>query len=131
MFWNLFKFRGYSERELASVIWNDEQGDLFYYADPHRNWCQPQPTQEKLGRGFGKNVGEWAERVEISSRKQYLAVDETCVAIYILTYSRLLFSTDGPVISASAGPPLRGKPRQESHSVSSLTFICPSQQRTS
>ena len=29
----------------------------------------PQLTQEKLGRGFGKNAGEWTGRVEISEEE--------------------------------------------------------------
>ena len=66
MFWNLFTFRGHSTREPASVVRNDEQSDLFYSAGPHRNRCWPQPTHEKLWRGFGKKSGEWTGRVEIS-----------------------------------------------------------------
>ena len=59
MFWSLFTFHGHSAWEPASIIWNDEQGDLFYSAGPHRNWCWPQLTQKKLGKGFGKkNAGE-------------------------------------------------------------------------
>ena len=34
-----FIFRGHSTRESASIIWNDEQGDLFYSAGPHWNQC--------------------------------------------------------------------------------------------
>ena len=41
------------------------QGNLFYLAGLHKNQCYPQVTQEKLGRGFGKNAGEWTRRVEI------------------------------------------------------------------
>ena len=33
-----------------------QQGGLFYSAGLHRSQCQPQPTQEKIGRGFGKNA---------------------------------------------------------------------------
>ena len=29
----------------------------------------PQLTQEKIGRGFGKNAGEWTGRVEISKEQ--------------------------------------------------------------
>ena len=61
MFWRLFIFRGNSTREPASVVCNDEQGDLLHSAGPHTNRCWPQLTGEKLGRGFGKNVGEWTE----------------------------------------------------------------------
>ena len=42
---------------------------------------QPQVTQEKLGRGFRKNEGEWTGKVEINSRKISLAVSEACMAI--------------------------------------------------
>ena len=31
-----------------------QQGDLFYSVDLHMNWCQPQPTQDKIGKGLGK-----------------------------------------------------------------------------
>ena len=37
-----------------------QQGDLFLF-------CRP--TQEKFGRGFGKNAGEWTGRVEISKEE--------------------------------------------------------------
>ena len=53
----------------ASIIWNNEQGDLFYSAGPQRIRCKQQLTQEKLGRGFGKNAAEWARRVEISKEE--------------------------------------------------------------
>ena len=45
------------------------QGDLFYSAGLHRIRCKPQPTQEKNGRGFGKNASEWTGRVENSKEK--------------------------------------------------------------
>ena len=45
------------------------------------------PTQEKIGRGFGKNAGEWAGRVEIS--KEELPGSKRSIYGYILTYSRL------------------------------------------
>ena len=50
MVWNIFIFRGHSTREPASVVCDDEQGDLIYSADPHRNRCKPQITQGKLER---------------------------------------------------------------------------------
>ena len=34
----------------------------------------------KIGRGFGKNAGEWTGRVEIS--KKFLAVSVACMAIH-------------------------------------------------
>ena len=65
-----------------------QQGDLFYSAGLHRNLCKLQPTQEKIGRGFGKNAGEWTGRVEISKEE----IDSGCKRSmygYIRTYSRL------------------------------------------
>ena len=62
MFWNLFIVRGHSAREPAS-------SKVTYFilrAYMSRNRSQPQLTQEKLGRGFAKNAGEWTEWVEIS-----------------------------------------------------------------
>ena len=63
------------------------QGDLFHSAGLHRNRCYPQPTQEKIGRGFGKNAGEWTGRVEIS--KEETPGSKRSMYGYILTYSRL------------------------------------------
>ena len=57
-------FRGHSTIEPAL-----QQCDLFYFAGLHRNQCQSQLTQEKFGRGFGKNAGEWTGRVEISEEE--------------------------------------------------------------
>ena len=51
MFWNLFIFRGHSTREPASIVCNVA---LFYSAESHKNRCQPQPTQEKLGEVLEK-----------------------------------------------------------------------------
>ena len=64
-----------------------KQGDLFYSAGLRRNRCQPQPTQEKIGRGFGKNAREWTGRVEIS--KEEISGTKLRMYGYILTYSRL------------------------------------------
>ena len=47
-------FHGHSGQEPALVFRNNEQGGLFYSAGPHTGTGVPQPTQEKLGRGFGK-----------------------------------------------------------------------------
>ena len=82
MFRSLFAFRGFPTQELASVICNNEQGDLFYSAGLHRNLCWPQLTQENLRRGFlGKNEGGWARKAEIRKKKS-LAVGEACMAIF-------------------------------------------------
>ena len=43
--------------------------------------------RKKIGRGFGKNAGEWTGRVEIS--KEEIPVSKRSVHGNILTYSRL------------------------------------------
>ena len=64
-----------------------QQDGLFYSAGLHRNRCYPQPTQENVGRGFGKNAGEWNRGVEIS--KEEIPGSKHSMYGYILTYSRL------------------------------------------
>ena len=56
-----------------------QQGDLFYSAGQNR--------KKKIGRGFGKNAGEWTGRVEIG--KEELPGSKRSMYGYILTYSRL------------------------------------------
>ena len=41
----------------------------------------------KIGRGFGKNAGEWTRRVEIG--KEEIPCSKRSMYGYILTYSRL------------------------------------------
>ena len=80
-------FRWHSPREPASVVCNYEQGDLLYSVGPHRNQCQPQPTQKKLGGVLEKNAGEWTRRVEIS--KGEIRGSRRSMRSYIRTCSRL------------------------------------------
>ena len=80
MFWGLSIFRGQSTREPASG-----RVTYFFSAGLHRN--RPHLTKEKLGRGFGKNAGEWTGRVEIS--KEELPGSKRSIYGYILTYSWL------------------------------------------
>ena len=47
----------------------------------HGEPASSRPTQEKIGRGFGKNAGEWTGRVEIS-KEELLAVSVACMAIH-------------------------------------------------
>ena len=42
------------------------QADLVYSAGLHRNHVLATDNTGKIGRGFGKNAGEWTGRVEIS-----------------------------------------------------------------
>ena len=57
------------------------QGNLFYSAGLHRNHVLATTNTGKIGRGFGKNAGEWTGRIEIV-RKKSLAVSVACMAIY-------------------------------------------------
>ena len=75
MFLGLFIFRGHSTREPASG-----RVTFFYSAGLHRNHVLATANTGKIGRGFGKNSGEWTGRVEISKEKS-LAVSVTCMAI--------------------------------------------------
>ena len=45
------------------------QGDLFYSVGLHRNHVLATANTGKIGRGLGKNAGEWARRVEISKEE--------------------------------------------------------------
>ena len=89
MIWSLFIFPSHPTQELASIVCNDDQGDLFHSVGPHRNQCSPQPTQEKLMRFWKKKGGEWTGRVEIS--KEEIPGSKHSIYGYILTYSRRTF----------------------------------------
>ena len=81
MFWSLFTFRGNSTQEPASVVCNNEHGDLFCSGSPQRNRCQPQPTQEKIGRGLEKMQVNGPEVYKLA-RKKSMAVGVACMAIH-------------------------------------------------
>ena len=57
------------------------------FCGPTQEHHYPQLTQEKLGRGFGKNAGEWTGRVEISEEE--IPDSKRSMHGNILTYSRL------------------------------------------
>ena len=63
------------------------QSDLFYFAGLRRNHVLATANTGKIGRGFGKNAGEWTGRVEIS--KEEILGSRRSMYGYILTYSRL------------------------------------------
>ncbi|WP_419629616.1 hypothetical protein, partial [Thiolapillus sp.] len=63
------------------------QGDLFYSAGLHRNHVLATTNTGEIGRGFGKNAGEWTGKVEIS--KEEIPGSKRSTYVYILTYSRL------------------------------------------
>ena len=84
---SLFIFRSHSTQAPASVVCDDEKGDQVYSAGPHRNHVLATANMGKIGRGFGKNAGEWTGRVEIS--KEEIPGSKRSMYGYILTYSRL------------------------------------------
>ena len=64
-----------------------QQGDLFYSAGLHRNHVLATANTGEIWRGFGKNTGEWTERVEIN--KEEVPGSKRSIYGYIQTYSRL------------------------------------------
>ena len=64
-----------------------QQGDLFYSAGLHRNHVLATANTGKIGRGFGKNAGEWTGRVERS--KEEFFCSKRSMYGYILTYFKL------------------------------------------
>ena len=64
-----------------------QQGDLFYSAGLHRILVLATTNTGEIGRGFGKNAGEWTGRVEIS--KEEIPGRKRSMYGNILTYSRL------------------------------------------
>ena len=66
---------------METCLW---QGDLFYSAGLHRNHVL---AIGKIGRGFGKNTGEWTGKVKIIKDK--IPGRQHSMYGYILTYSRL------------------------------------------
>ena len=79
MFWDLFIFREHS-------TWEPAYRRVTYFI--LRAYTQePQLTQEKIGRGFRKNAGEWTGRVEIS--REEIPGSTRGMHDNTLTYSRL------------------------------------------
>ena len=92
-----------------------QQGDLFYSVGLHKNRCWPQPTQEKIRRGFGKkyrwidqkgrnkqgrNAWQWVYHVWLYT-DLLQAIKGECLSS--------VFSPDGTLISASTAPQCRDK----------------------
>ena len=74
-------FRGHSTREPAfSRV-------TYFILRAYTGTKKPQPKPEKIGRGFGKNAGEWTGRVEMS--KEEIPGSKCSMHGNILTYSRL------------------------------------------
>ena len=81
-FFSLFIFRGHSVREPAS-----SRVTYFILQAYTGTGVSHSQHREKIGRGFGKNAGEWTESVEIS--KKEIPGSNRGMYGYILTYSRL------------------------------------------
>ena len=64
-----------------------QQGNLFYSAGLLRNHVLATAKTGEIGRGFGKNAGEWTGRVEVS--KEEIPGSKRSTYGYMLTYSRL------------------------------------------
>ena len=90
-------FSIYMPQATATQCCGDKQGDLFHSAGlgQHRELPKPKLMQAKCSERICKKMTvnrPW--KVEIRSRKKFLAAGEACVATfwptpYILTYSRL------------------------------------------
>ena len=80
---SLFIFREHSTRDPASGMVTY----FTYSAGLHRNHVLATASTGEIGRGFGKNVGEWTGRVEVS--KEEIPCSKRSMYGYILTYSRL------------------------------------------
>ena len=63
------------------------QGDVFYSAGLDRNHVFATANTGEIGKGFGKNAGEWTGKVEI--RQQEIPGSKRSMYGYILTYSGL------------------------------------------
>ena len=63
------------------------QGDLFYSSGQHKNRVFATASTGEIGKGFGKNAGEWTGRAEISEEE--IPGSKRSMYVYILTYSRL------------------------------------------
>ena len=63
-----------------------QEGDLFYSAGLHRNHVLATANTGEIGRGLGKNAGEWTGRVEIS--KEEIPGSKRSMYGYILISSR-------------------------------------------
>ena len=58
-----------------------QQGDPFYSASLRKNHVLATANTGEIGRGFGKNAGEWTEGKK-QARKKSLAVSVACMARY-------------------------------------------------
>ena len=64
-----------------------QKGDLLYSVGLHRNHVLATANTGEIGRGFGKNAGEWTGRVE--RKKEEIPGSKRSMYGYILTYSVL------------------------------------------
>ena len=64
-----------------------QQGHLFYSAGLPKNHVLATTNTGEIGRGLGKNAGEWTGKIE--TRKEEIPGSKHSMYGYILTYSRL------------------------------------------
>ena len=81
MFWSLFIFREHSTRESASSRMT------LFFCGPTQEPVLAAANPRQLGRGFGKNVGEWTRKVKLS--KEEIPASRRNMHGNILTCSRL------------------------------------------
>ena len=79
---SLFIFHGHSTREPAS-----SRVTYFILRAYTGTGVSHSQHMEEIGRGFGKNAGEWTGRVEIGEEE--IPGSKRSMYGYILTYSRL------------------------------------------
>ena len=87
---NNSRLRGMSHHHIPRALNTGtciRQGDLFYSAGLHRIYVLATANTGEIGKGFGKNAGEWTGRVEIS--KEETPGSKRSMYGYIQTYSRL------------------------------------------
>ena len=81
MFWRLFLLREHSTRELASIVCDNEQCELFCSGGPTPQSALATAKTGKI-RERSKNEGKWTGKVHIYSRKKSMEVGEACAAIF-------------------------------------------------
>ena len=71
MFWSPCIFHGHSTRDPASVVSDDDQGDLvfFLYGPTQELALAKAHTRKSLESFWKKNEGEWTGKVEISKEE--------------------------------------------------------------
>ena len=109
MFWYLFIFCMHSPPEPAETACDYAGWPILFYRPIQQTALAQTNAVQKLGEDSEKKEGEWTCKVEIRTRKRFLAVGEACMAIFWpalgfkgRTFVSSGFSIEGTWISASA-----------------------------